>query len=110
MGRHHIALAVKDIVKSKLFYEKLGFIADTRFADVRKNWTIMRNGDTTIGLYQDIIPRNTITFNPPDIFTLQQQMENNGVEFIIKAEKKPNHPAHFLIVDPDGNPLFFEQH
>lgn len=29
-----------------------------------QNWLILRNGSVTIGLFQGVLPRNTLTFNP----------------------------------------------
>jgi catechol 2,3-dioxygenase-like lactoylglutathione lyase family enzyme len=110
LGKHYIALNVKDIVKSKAFYEQLGFRAADNFGSVEKKWFIMKNGDVTIGLYQDIIPKNTITFNPPNARELQKELRRKGFNFILEAKEDGFGPAHFLILDPDGNPLFFDQH
>jgi lactoylglutathione lyase len=110
LGRHYIALNVKDLVKSKAFYELLGFRAVENFGSVQKNWVIMKSGDVTIGLYQDIIPKNTITFNPPDVREIQKELRRKGFTFILEANEETKGPAHFLILDPDGNPLFFDQH
>jgi len=109
LGKHFIALNVKNIEVSQLFYSKLGFLCDPRFSDIRRNWIIMKNVDITIGLYQDVIPQNTITFNPENIRELQKHLKNQGVKFILEADETTTGPAHFLIVDPDGNPLFFDQ-
>ncbi len=50
LGSFSVSLAVKDIQKSKAFYEKLGF---TQFAgDLEKNYLILKNEDTIIGLFQ----------------------------------------------------------
>ena len=57
-----VSLAVKDIQASKLFYEKLGFIA---FAgDQSQNWLIMKNGDCNVGLFQGMFDKNILTINP----------------------------------------------
>jgi lactoylglutathione lyase len=110
LGNHYIALNVKDLNKSRAFYEKLGFVTDPRFNDMSRKWLIMRNGTMTIGLYQDMIPKNTITFNPEDIRELQKELKSRGIEFILEVKDEGTGPAHFLILDPDGNPLFFDQH
>ena len=110
LGQHHIALNVKYLQISKEFYIKLGFEVDARFSNPQRNYLIMRNGLLVVGLYQGIIPRNTITFSPQDIRELQKELKANGVKFVLEANENTQGPAHFLLVDPDGNPLFFEQH
>ncbi|MEO8762195.1 MAG: VOC family protein, partial [Bacteroidia bacterium] len=73
-------------------------------------YLIMRHGLLVIGLYEGIIPRNTITFTPQDIRGLQKELKLNGIPFVLEANEETQGPAHFLLLDPDGNPLFFEQH
>ena len=53
LGAFSISLAVKDIEKSKVFYQKLGF--KEVGGDISQNWLILRNGDHTIGLFQGMI-------------------------------------------------------
>ena len=110
LGQHHIALNVKDLHISKEFYLKMGFVVDDRFSNPQRKWLIMRNATLIIGLYEGIIPRNTITFTPADIRELQKDLKKKGIPFVIEANETTQGPAHFLILDPDGNPLFFEQH
>ena len=62
LGNFSISLAVQDIEASKKFYEKLGF---TVFGgDQSQNWSITKNGDTNIGLFQGMFENNILTFNP----------------------------------------------
>ena len=62
LGAFSVSLAVKDIEASKLFYEKLGF---TVFAgDQSQNWLIMKNGEHAIGLFQGMLNKNILAFNP----------------------------------------------
>lgn len=110
LGNHYLALNVKDLERSKMFYEKLGFVTDPRFSDLNRKWVILKNGNTTLGLYQDLIPHNTITFNPENVREIQKELKQRGIKFIIEADEAGNGPAHCLIIDPDGNPLFFDQH
>lgn len=62
LGAFSISLNVKDIKKSKEFYEKLGF--KTLGGDMEQNWLILKNGDTVIGLFQGMFDKNLLTFNP----------------------------------------------
>lgn len=120
LGAFSVSLAVKDIEASKLFYEKLGF---TVFAgDQSQNWLIMKNGDCNIGLFQGMFDKNILTFNPgwsgdaqplaefTDIRQMQRQLKDGGVEFILEADENTAGPASFMISDPDGNTILFDQH
>ena len=50
LGAFSVSLSVKDINASKAFYEKLGF---KQFGgDSAKNYLIMKNENTLIGLFQ----------------------------------------------------------
>ena len=61
LGAFSVSLSVKDINASKLFYENLGFSV---FAgDLAKNYLIMKNGNTLIGLFQGMFEDNLLTFN-----------------------------------------------
>lgn len=120
LGAFSISLAVKDIQASKDFYEKLGF----KFfgGEASQNWLIMKNGDLTIGLFQGMFERNTLTFNPgwdseartlesyTDVRDLQRQLKKQGVEFMVEADENTTGPASFVVVDPDGNPIMVDQH
>lgn len=120
LGAFSISLAVKDIKASLEFYQKLGF--KEVGGDISLNWLILRNGDHTIGLFQGLFERNTLTFNPgwdrfaneleafKDIRMLQHQLKERGVEFISEADDDSTGPTSFLIVDPDGNPILVDQH
>ena len=120
LGTFSISLAVKDIQASKTFYEKFGF---TVFGgDISQNWLILKNGEHTIGLFQGMFEKNTLTFNPGwdsnaarlDVFTdvrdLQRQLKAEGVQLISEADEATTGPASFIAVDPDGNPILVDQH
>ena len=116
LGNFSMSLAVKDIEASKLFYEKLGF---TVFAgNQAQNWLIMKNGDHNIGLFQGMFDKNVLTFNPgwnsdaqplekfTDVRELQRQLKDRGVNMVSEADESTTGPASFMIVDPDGTPIF----
>jgi len=111
LGTHYIALAVTDIKRSKAFYEKLGFEADKRWGSVEEKWLMMVNGDIKIGLFQDMFPRNVLTFNPADARSLHERLEmEDGIEIVQAANiDRESGPCHFSIIDPDGNPILFDQ-
>jgi len=120
LGNFSISLAVKDIRASKAFYEKLGF--QVFMGDISQNWLILKNGEHVIGLFQGMFERNTITFNPgwdrnanklgtfTDIRDLQRRLKEQGVEFVSEADETSQGPAYFILLDPDGNPIYVDQH
>lgn len=120
LGAFSVSLSVKDLAASKAFYEKLGF---TDFGgDTSQNWVIMKNGDCVIGLFQGMFEGNILTFNPgwnsnaekvdnfTDVRELQRRLKAQGVEFQREADESTEGPEHFVIVDPDGNVILFDQH
>ena len=120
LGAFSISLAVRDIDASREFYEKLGF--EFFAGDTSQNWLILKNGDCNIGLYQGMFEKNIMTFNPgwdnnasqldsfTDVRELQQQLEAKGLPIENKADENSKGPASFMVTDPDGNPILFDQH
>ncbi|HVJ81564.1 MAG TPA: VOC family protein [Planctomycetia bacterium] len=120
LGAFSVSLAVKDIKASKAFYEKLGFAA---FAgDLAQNWIILRNGAVVIGLFEGMFEKNILTFNPgwdqdcntlaefTDVRELQRPLKVQGATFATEADEGTKGPASFVVTDPDGNPVLFDQH
>jgi predicted lactoylglutathione lyase len=120
LGAFSISLNVKDIQASKSFYEKLGF--SVFGGDAAQNWLIMKNGDHVIGLFQGMFENNILTFNPgwdqnankldsfTDVRDLQRALKAQGIKIQTEADESTSGPASFIIVDPDGNPILFDQH
>jgi catechol 2,3-dioxygenase-like lactoylglutathione lyase family enzyme len=120
LGAFSISLTVKDINASKEFYEKLGF--EFFGGDISQNWVILKNSDTVIGLFQGMFDKNMLTFNPgwdknaqaldafTDVRDLQRQLKDEGMEFVSEADESTTGPASFMVLDPDGNPILFDQH
>ena len=120
LGAFSISLTVSDIGASKAFYEKLGF--EVFGGDISQNWLIMKNGDHVIGLFQGMLEKNMLTFNPgwdsdareldsfTDIRDLQRLLRERGVEFLSEADESTTGPASFLLVDPDENLVLVDQH
>jgi catechol 2,3-dioxygenase-like lactoylglutathione lyase family enzyme len=120
LGNFSVSLTVDDLTASRSFYEKLGFTVFGGEAD--QGWLILRNGAATIGLFQGMFERNMLTFNPgwdadarpldtfTDVRELERQLEAQGVEFASRTEPGSTGPASFIVVDPDGNPILFDQH
>jgi lactoylglutathione lyase len=120
LGAFSISLAVQDLAASRAFYEKLDFAVVG--GEASQNWLILRNGTTTIGLFQAMFERNTLTFNPgwsptceplaafDDVRDLQRTLEARGVPLAVRADPTGTGPAHVVLADPDGNPIFLDQH
>jgi len=120
LGAFSVSLTAKDIKLSKMFYEQLGF---KEFGgDLEQNWMIMKNGSTTIGLFQGMFDQNILTFNPgwdananklksfTDVRDIQKELKTKGFTMITEADETTSGPASFVIVDPDGNPILVDQH
>ncbi|WP_347922624.1 VOC family protein [Pontimicrobium sp. SW4] len=120
LGAFSVSLTVKDIKRSKLFYEQLGFI---KFGgDLEQNWLIMKNGTATIGIFQGMFDQNILTFNPgwdgnanklksfTDVRDIQKELKTKGFTMITEVDETTSGPASFVIVDPDGNPILVDQH
>ncbi|MCB1023664.1 MAG: VOC family protein, partial [Acidobacteria bacterium] len=82
LGINSLSLAVKDIKASKSFYENLGFKNIPDGGSVEEKWLIMENGDTKIGLFQDMFPNNIITFNPKDARAIHKAVNSADVPVI----------------------------
>jgi lactoylglutathione lyase len=120
LGAFSISLTVTDIEASRQFYEKLGF--RHLGGDASQNWLILKNGPHVIGLFQGMFEKNMLTFNPgwdqdagtldsfTDVRELQRQLKAQGVQFVQEADDTTTGPAHFVVEDPDGNPILVDQH
>ncbi len=120
LGAFSVSLNVKNIQVSKQFYENLGF---TVFAgDVEKNYLIMKNDNSLIGLFQGMFQGNILTFNPgwdenanniekfEDVREIQQQLKIKGIKLLSEADEKTSGPASVMLTDPDGNVIYIDQH
>jgi len=119
LGAFSISLNVKDLAASRDFYAKLGF--EDFGGDMAHNYLILKNGETLIGLFQGIIPGNTLTFNPgwdqsaqnvdafDDVREIAAKLKAAGVELAAEAEGDSG-PAHIMVMDPDGNAILIDQH
>ena len=120
LGAFSISLAVKDLEASRKLYEKFGF---TVFGgDPSRNWLILKNGNSAIGLFQGMFEKNILTFNPgwdsnaqklstfTDVRDLQRKLKAQGVMLVNEADENTTGPGSFIAVDPDGNPIMVDQH
>lgn len=115
LGNFSVSLNVANIKESKEFYENLGF--EVIFGEEKDKWLIMKNGTTKIGLFEGMFENNILTFNPKwnekgiedssmsDIKEIYQSVVDNDLNVISPLTEK-----NFMITDPDGNVILFDQH
>lgn len=119
LGVFSLSLSVKDLGASRRFYEKLGF--SVFHGEEAQNWLIMKNGETVIGLFQEMFPDNILTFNPgwdnngqavdpfTDVRKIQKSLLESG-EDVGELIDSDSGPASFTVSDPDGNTILIDQH
>lgn len=120
LGAFSISLSVKDLQKSKDFYEKLGF--SQMGGNMEHNYVILKNGDHIIGLFQAMFDGNMLTFNPgwdqnaqnlesfEDVRDIQKRLKEQGIELEKEADESTSGPEHIYLKDPDGNMILIDQH
>jgi catechol 2,3-dioxygenase-like lactoylglutathione lyase family enzyme len=120
LGAFSLSLAVRDIAKSKAFYEKLGF--QQIGGNMDQGWLILQNASTNIGLFQGMFEKNMLTFVPGwdrdgkpvksfmDIRDIQKHLKKAGIDFAQEVDEAGEGPGNFMIMDPDGNPVLVDQH
>ena len=120
LGNFSVSLAVKEIGTSRAFYEKLGFRQIG--GDQAKNWLILQNETSTIGLFQGMFDKNTLTYNPgwdrtgatlanfDDVRDIQRVLKSRDLALASEADESTSGPASLMLIDPDGNPILIDQH
>jgi len=120
LGAFSVSLSIKDLQASKSFYLALGF--EVFGGEESQNWLMLKNGATVIGLFQEMFEGNLLTFNPgwdqdaqavegfTDVREIQKRLKVAGLTFDAEADETTSGPASFMITDPDGNQILFDQH
>jgi catechol 2,3-dioxygenase-like lactoylglutathione lyase family enzyme len=120
LGAFSVSLAVKNLQASRAFYEKLDF--EVVGGNPAQNWLILRNGTVTVGLFQGMLERNILTFNPgwdhnaqaverfTDVREHQRRLKSKGLTLTSEADGTGTGPGSFTLVDPDGNSILVDQH
>lgn len=120
LGAFSISLSVKDIHKSKEFYEKLGF--KVKGGNIDQNWIVLKNESAIIGLFQGMFEGNILTFNPgwdedaqlleefDDVREIQEHLKKDGISLSREADSSTQGPEYITLSDPDGNSILIDQH
>ena len=118
LGAFSISLAVQDLAVSRSFYEKLGFQVT---GGDEKQYLILVNGTTVIGLFQGLFEKNVLTFNPglaqdmsrfaefADVRDIRASLLAGGIKMESDTDPEATGPASIIIKDPDGNPILIDQ-
>ena len=119
LGVFSLSLNVADLNASRDFYIKLGFVETGGSA--ADGWLILKNGETTLGLFHGMFERNMLTFNPglttrmerideyTDIRDIQHALSEAGVGVDSAIEPGSTGAGSITLIDPDGNPILINQ-
>ncbi|MEZ5382779.1 MAG: VOC family protein [Microthrixaceae bacterium] len=120
LGAFSISLNVANLDASVAFYQDLGFVVTG--GDAEGGWLVLKNGESTLGLFQGMFERNMLTFNPgltnrmeriehfTDVRELADKIDEAGHEMNVRPEPGSEGPASIMLTDPDGNPILIDQH
>ena len=124
LGAFSISIPVTDLARSRAYYEAFGF--EVAGGDEEEQWLILRNQQTTIGLFafegMDFA-EPMLTFNPglgqdmsnPETFTDIREIRERllgagaGVEIDTDLDPDETGPASLGLHDPDGHPILIDQ-
>ena len=120
LGAFSVSLNVADLNASRAFYEKLGF--EVTGGDPAHNYLILKNGETTIGVFHGMFEGNILTFNPgltnrmeklesfEDIRTIQGRLKGSNLELTGEVDADNEAGAGSItLTDPDGNNILIDQ-
>lgn len=121
LGAFSVSLSVADLAASRSFYEHLGFVVTG--GDPDGGWQIMKNGESTIGLFQGMFEGNILTFNPgltnrmellesfTDVRDIESRLDDAGIELAQRVDAdNADGPGSIVLTDPDGNVIMLDQH
>jgi catechol 2,3-dioxygenase-like lactoylglutathione lyase family enzyme len=119
LGAFSVSLAVADLTASREFYERLGFVVTGGATE--ENYLILKNAETTIGLFHGMFDANILTFSPglaptmerldefTDVRRIQEHLDKAGVELTQRVDPETSGPGHITLTDPDGNQILIDQ-
>lgn len=121
LGAFSISLNVADLAASQRFYEALGFVVTG--GDPEHDYLILKNGESTIGLFHGMFEGNILTFNPGltnrmerledylDVREIEKHLDESGIEPVtgVDPDAGDSGPANITLTDPDGNAILIDQ-
>lgn len=114
LGAFSISLSVANLDASRGFYERLGFVVTG--GEAEQGWLILKNGESTLGLFHGMFEGNILTFNPgltnrmerlasfTDVRDIQEQLEAAGLPLKTRVDAGTTGAGSITLIDPDGNP------
>ena len=121
LGAFSISLNVADLAASQRFYEALGFVVTG--GDPEHDYLILKNGESTIGLFHGMFEGSILTFNPGltnrmekleeylDVREIEKRLDDSGIELVtgVDPDAGASGPANITLTDPDGNAILIDQ-
>ena len=106
LGWFEVSLDVKDMGRTRAFYETLGFEVVGEAAEGRV--VTLQKADCRISLYQGVLdpPETQLIFWQGDVAAIANDLMRKGIRF----EKPPTGEGDgigALLRDPDGRPIYF---
>lgn len=119
IGNGSVSLNVANLDESIIFYENLGFTQTG--GNTEQRYIIMQNDTMTIGLFEGMLEKNMLTFNPKwdrdcqtvngqDVRDIHEMLVTNGYEPDELGVDTSTGPNYFMVKDPDGNVILIDQH
>jgi lactoylglutathione lyase len=108
LGKFEVARPTADLQRIVAFYEGLGFAREG--GDIEVGVAELRRGDCRVCFYGGghLDPeRLQLIFWQGDVDAIAAQMTAAGIPFFRELKKADDGGGAFMILDPDGNPLFF---
>ena len=105
LGYFETSLNVGDIARSLAFYRTLGFEPVDGDVDIRT--VTLQKGDCRLGLYQGHLDpaRTQLIFWQGDNTRIAEALRARGVDFF-RPPASDDGGAAFMLLDPDGHPVF----
>jgi lactoylglutathione lyase len=107
LGKFEVALPTPDLDRIVAFYEALGFVREG--GDLEVGVAELRRGDCRLCFYKGQLDpdRLRLIFWQGDVDAIAATVEAAGIPFFRELKKADDGGGAFMIIDPDGNPLFF---
>ncbi|NDG63854.1 MAG: VOC family protein [Planctomycetes bacterium] len=104
-----VCLRVADVIRSRNFYEGLGF---TRVeGDDADGWAVVVNGNARIGLFEQKYMNGRsfmLNFRGGDVLAKVAALEAKGYQFVTPARRSADGGGSATLEDPDGHRIFFD--